>query len=66
MEKLCVVGRQKKPEIPASADLRDVDIILQRLMPSKRKSAKWGVQAIKPHFQDWKFNFQQMSRNEKD
>ena len=38
-------------DIPHSAYLSAVDIILQRVMPSERQSAEWGVRAIKAPFQ---------------
>ena len=37
-------------DIPVSAELGAVDIILQRIMPSERQSAEWGVRAIKAPF----------------
>ena len=38
-------------DIPESAALAVVDIILQRFMPSERQSAEWGVRAWKAPFQ---------------
>lgn len=37
-------------DIPESAALAAVDIIMQRVMPSERQSAEWGVRAIKGPF----------------
>jgi len=36
--------------IMESAELYAIDIILQRVMPSERQSAEWGVRAIKAPF----------------
>ena len=36
---------------PESAALAAVDVILQRVMPSERQSAEWGVRALKGPFQ---------------
>ena len=38
-------------DIPKSAELAPVDLMLQRAMPSKRQSAEWGVRAMKGPFQ---------------
>ena len=38
-------------EIPESAALAAVDALLQRIMPSERQSAEWGVRALKGPFQ---------------
>ena len=38
-------------DIPESAALAAVDIILQTVMPSERQSAEWGVRALKAPFQ---------------
>lgn len=37
-------------DIPEASALSAVDIILQRIMPSERQSAEWGVMAIKAPF----------------
>lgn len=37
-------------DIPNSACLAAVDLILQRVMPSERQSAEWGVRAVKAPF----------------
>ena len=41
-------------DIPESAALAAVDIILERIMPSERQSAEWGVRAIKAPFARFK------------
>ena len=41
-------------DIPESAALAAVDIILQRVMPSERQSAEWGVRSLKALFQPLK------------
>ena len=38
-------------DVPISAALAAVDILVQRAMPSERQSAEWGVRAIKAPFQ---------------
>ena len=38
-------------DIPESAALAAVDLIMQRIMPSERQSAEWGVRALKGPFQ---------------
>jgi len=40
----------EKHDIPESAALCAVDIILQRVLPSERQSAEWGIRAIKAPF----------------
>lgn len=37
----------KTNDIPESPELAAVDLILQRVVPSERQSAEWGVRAIK-------------------
>lgn len=37
-------------EIPTDAVLAAVDIIMQRVMPSERQSAEWGIRAMKAPF----------------
>ena len=36
--------------IPESTELYAVDLILQRVMPSERQSAEWGIRALKGPF----------------
>ena len=38
-------------DIPKSAELAVVDVLLQRAMKSERQSAEWGVRAMKGPFQ---------------
>lgn len=46
--------RERKPnetaEIPKSKEMYAINLFLQRMMPSVRQSAKWGVRALKSSF----------------
>lgn len=49
--KIKMAGKTKETnDITASQELGAMDLILQRIMPRERKSAEWGVRAIKGPF----------------
>lgn len=56
MAKLVKVGRENENVcIPNDAVLAAKDLILQRVMPIKRQSAKWNIRALKAPFDMLRF-----------